>query len=105
MNARPFSDCPRLHRRADYVLNYSELASREAANCSRGARCRKAADSVRLVAVSKTFAGRAVREAAQAGLRDFGENYVTEGVEKIRELRGLGLIWHYVGPIQSNKTG
>ncbi|HZE11383.1 MAG TPA: YggS family pyridoxal phosphate-dependent enzyme [Burkholderiales bacterium] len=62
------------------------------------------ADSVRLVAVSKTFAGGAVREAAQAGLRDFGENYVTEGVEKIRELRGLGLIWHYVGPIQSNKT-
>ncbi len=59
---------------------------------------------MRLVAVSKTFAGEAVREAASAGLRDFGENYVTEGVEKIRELRGLGLIWHYVGPIQSNKT-
>ena len=59
---------------------------------------------MRLVAVSKTFAGEAVREAVQAGLRDFGENYVTEGVEKIRELRGLGLIWHYVGPIQSNKT-
>jgi PLP dependent protein len=62
------------------------------------------AQSVRLVAVSKTFASQAVREAARAGLRDFGENYVTEGIEKIGELRGLGLIWHYIGPIQSNKT-
>jgi pyridoxal phosphate enzyme (YggS family) len=62
------------------------------------------ADSVRLVAVSKTFAPEAVRQAAQAGQRDFGENYVTEGVEKIQELRALGLSWHYIGPIQSNKT-
>jgi PLP dependent protein len=59
---------------------------------------------VRLVAVSKTFTSGAVREAAQAGVRDFGENYVTEGVEKIRDLRALGLTWHYIGPIQSNKT-
>ena len=57
-----------------------------------------------LVAVSKTFASALVREGAQAGLRDFGENYVTEGVDKIRELRALGLTWHYIGPIQSNKT-
>jgi len=62
------------------------------------------AESVLLVAVSKTFASAVVREGAQAGLRDFGENYVTEGVEKIRELRALGLSWHYIGPIQSNKT-
>jgi pyridoxal phosphate enzyme (YggS family) len=62
------------------------------------------AESVRLVAVSKTFPPETVREAAQAGLRDFGENYVQEGVEKIRELSALGLTWHYVGPIQSNKT-
>jgi PLP dependent protein len=64
----------------------------------------RSADSVRLVAVSKTFASAAVREAAKAGQSDFGENYVTEGVEKIGELRSLGLTWHYVGPIQSNKT-
>jgi uncharacterized pyridoxal phosphate-containing UPF0001 family protein len=62
------------------------------------------AQSVRLLAVSKTFPPEAVREAAQAGLRDFGENYVQEGVEKIRELASLGLTWHYIGPIQSNKT-
>jgi len=104
MKERGFFDRPRLHRRADYVLNYSELASREAAYRSRGAHGRKARRLVRLVAVSKTFASQAVREAAQAGLRHFGENYVTEGVEKIRELRSLGLTWHYIGPIQSNKT-
>jgi len=64
----------------------------------------RSADSVRLVAVSKTFASAAVREAAKAGQSDFGENYVTEGVEKIGELRALALTWHYIGPIQSNKT-
>ncbi|HEY6242031.1 MAG TPA: YggS family pyridoxal phosphate-dependent enzyme [Burkholderiales bacterium] len=64
----------------------------------------RSAGSVRLVAVSKTFPPEAVREAAQAGQRDFGENYALEGVEKILELRPLGLIWHYIGPIQSNKT-
>src|SRR5213076_3530569 len=60
--------------------------------------------SVRLLAVSKTFPPQAVREAAQAGLHDFGENYAQEGVEKIRELSALVLTWHYIGPIQSNKT-
>jgi len=64
----------------------------------------RSAGSVRLVAVSKTFPAEAVREAAGAGQRDFGENYVQEGVEKIRALGGLGLRWHYIGPIQSNKT-
>jgi len=62
------------------------------------------ADSAQLVAVSKTFLSAAVREAAEAGQRDFGENYVTESVDKIRELSALGLTWHYIGPIQSNKT-
>ena len=62
------------------------------------------AQSVRLLAVSKTFPPAAVREAASAGVRDFGENYVQEGIEKIRELSSLGLTWHYIGPIQSNKT-
>ena len=60
--------------------------------------------SVQLVAVSKMFAPEAVREAAQAGLRDFGENYAQEGIEKIRELSALGLTWHFIGPIQSNKA-
>ena len=62
------------------------------------------ARSVRLVAVSKSFSSAAVREAASAGQRDFGENYLQEGLQKIRELDALGLTWHYIGPIQSNKT-
>ena len=62
------------------------------------------AQSVLLVAVSKSFSSAAVREAASAGQRDFGENYLQEGLGKIRELGPLGLTWHYIGPIQSNKT-
>lgn len=68
----------------------------------------RAADAVRLLAVSKTFPADAVRQAALAGQRDFGENYIQEGVEKIAALRAMGdvqpLIWHCIGPIQSNKT-
>ena len=64
----------------------------------------RAADSVRLVAVSKSFPPEAVREAADAGQLDFGENYVQEALEKIQRLGRLGLTWHYIGPIQSNKT-
>jgi uncharacterized pyridoxal phosphate-containing UPF0001 family protein len=45
-----------------------------------------------------------VRAAHAAGQREFGENYVQEGLEKIAELSALPLIWHYIGPIQSNKT-
>jgi hypothetical protein len=60
--------------------------------------------SVRLVAVSKTFAADRVREAASAGQRDFGENYVQEALDKIEALADLPLTWHFIGPIQSNKT-
>ena len=46
-----------------------------------------------------------IREAAAAGLRDFGENYLQEAVDKQRQLEDLPkLIWHFIGPIQSNKT-
>ena len=62
-------------------------------------------DAVRLVAVSKTFPAAAVREACQAGQRAFGENYLQEAQSKIEALSGLDLEWHFIGPIQSNKTG
>jgi pyridoxal phosphate enzyme (YggS family) len=61
-------------------------------------------DEVHLLAVSKTWPAAAVREAAAAGQRAFGENYVQEGVDKIEALRELGLEWHFIGPLQSNKT-
>ena len=60
--------------------------------------------SVQLLCVSKTQAASAVAAAADAGERHFGENYVQEGVAKIEALRGRGLVWHFIGPLQSNKT-
>jgi pyridoxal phosphate enzyme (YggS family) len=64
----------------------------------------RAADSVRLLAVSKTHPPGTIRAAVQAGQRHFGENYVQEAVDKIHALAGLDLVWHFIGPIQSNKT-
>jgi len=61
-------------------------------------------DAVRLIAVSKTFAASAIREACQAGQHAFGENYLQEALSKIEALPGLPLEWHFIGPIQSNKT-
>ncbi|MDO7895823.1 YggS family pyridoxal phosphate-dependent enzyme [Pseudomonas citrulli] len=60
--------------------------------------------SVHLLAVSKTKPAQALREAYAAGVRDFGENYLQEALGKQAELTDLPLIWHFIGPIQSNKT-
>ncbi len=57
-----------------------------------------------LLAVSKTWPVGAVHEAWDAGLREFGENYAQEGVQKVAELGKSGAIWHFIGPVQSNKT-
>jgi len=57
-----------------------------------------------LVAVSKTFPTDAVRAAHAAGQRDFGENHAQDAVAKIDALADLDLVWHFIGPIQSNKT-
>ncbi|WP_374358641.1 YggS family pyridoxal phosphate-dependent enzyme [Pseudoduganella danionis] len=65
------------------------------------------AESVQLLAVSKTFGADAVLEAVAAGQRAFGENYLQEGVDKIKAVQEAGaprLEWHFIGPIQSNKT-
>jgi pyridoxal phosphate enzyme (YggS family) len=60
---------------------------------------------VALLAVSKTFPAQHIREAHAAGQLAFGENHAQEGVQKITQLAALPLAWHYIGPIQSNKTG
>ncbi|HET9044064.1 MAG TPA: YggS family pyridoxal phosphate-dependent enzyme [Burkholderiales bacterium] len=57
-----------------------------------------------LVAVSKTFPADAVRAAHAAGQRDFGENHAQDAVAKIDALGDLDLVWHFIGPVQSNKT-
>jgi pyridoxal phosphate enzyme (YggS family) len=76
-----------------------------------GARIREAAQAsqrdcaaIGLLAVSKTKPAAAVRQAHAAGLTDFGENYLQEALDKQAELSDLPLCWHFIGPIQSNKT-
>ena len=69
--------------------------------------CGRASEEVALLAVSKTKPASAIAEAIDAGQRMFGENYVQEGVEKIRHFREKGtadLQWHFIGPLQSNKS-
>ena len=59
---------------------------------------------IRILAVSKTRPASAVRSAAAQGLSEFGENYLQEALAKIAQLHDLPLCWHFIGPIQSNKT-
>jgi pyridoxal phosphate enzyme (YggS family) len=71
------------------------------------ARCGRAPEEVTLLAVSKTKPASAIEEAMAAGQRAFGENYVQEGVDKIRYFQqagASGLQWHFIGPLQSNKS-
>jgi hypothetical protein len=60
--------------------------------------------TVALLAVSKTWPAACLREAAAVGQRAFGENYVQEALAKLAELSDLELQWHFIGPLQSNKT-
>jgi len=64
----------------------------------------RSGDHIRLLAVSKRKPVEAILEAAAAGQRDFGENFVQEGVEKIGKCGRDDLIWHFIGHLQSNKT-
>ena len=87
----------------DISARLAQVHSRIAAACTQGGR---AADSVHLLAVSKTQPADAVRAAFAAGHRAFGENYVQEALDKIAALGELRaqLQWHLIGPLQSNKT-
>ncbi|MCG6346786.1 YggS family pyridoxal phosphate-dependent enzyme [Vibrio fluvialis] len=71
-------------------------------------KCGRPRSSVQLLAVSKTKPVEAILEAAQAGQRAFGENYVQEGCDKVQFFADhhpeLDLEWHFIGPLQSNKT-
>ncbi|XAH24223.1 YggS family pyridoxal phosphate-dependent enzyme [Xylophilus sp. GW821-FHT01B05] len=81
--------------------NLDALRLRINAACAAAGR---APQSVRLLAVSKTFGPEDVREALAAGQQAFGENYLQEGVAKVQALAGSGIEWHCIGPVQSNKT-
>lgn len=85
--------------------NLQDVRSRIAAAAQR---CARAPEEVILLAVSKTKPVAAIAEAIAAGQHAFGENYVQEGVDKIRHFaplpEGAGLEWHFIGPLQSNKS-
>lgn len=67
--------------------------------------CARDPASVHLLAVSKTWPAASVLAAAACGQRAFGESYVQEGIDKIAELATMpGIEWHFIGPLQSNKT-
>lgn len=88
----------------DIAHNLAQVRDKISAAASR---CGRASEEVTLLAVSKTKPASAIEEAIAAGQLAFGENYVKEGVEKIRHFRekGIaGLQWHFIGPLQSNKS-
>jgi PLP dependent protein len=81
--------------------NVARVQERIESACCRAGRPR---DEVKLIAVSKTFPPERIREAYEAGLRDFGENRVQEAAAKIPVLADLDITWHLVGHLQTNKA-
>jgi len=61
-------------------------------------------ESIQLIAVSKTKPVEDVYAALESGQRDFGENYLQDALQKIQDIQTRDVIWHFIGPIQSNKT-
>jgi hypothetical protein len=83
------------------AANLQAVRDRIAAACAAAGR---PITDVALLAVSKTWPAAAVREAMAAGQYAFGESYVQEAVVKVAALRDLAAEWHFIGPLQSNKT-
>ena len=81
--------------------NFERVQERIASACRRAGR---EPDDVRLIAISKTFPPERIREAYEAGLRDFGENRVQEAAAKRPALADLTTTWHLVAHLQSNKA-
>ena len=81
--------------------NIANLLERVRLSAEKSQRC---ADDILLLAVSKTRTEHDIRSAHKRGLREFGESYLQEALDKIEALQDLDLVWHFIGPIQSNKT-
>src|SRR6185503_14846204 len=86
---------------ADIAQNIRDVRRRIDAAAQRSGRD---SSNITLIAVSKTFTADDVRAAAAAGQTQFGENRVQEGLDKIEALKDLGLTWHLIGHLQSNKA-
>lgn len=86
---------------ADYAARLHAVLSRIRAAEQR---FQRPPGAVRLLAVGKTQPAAAIAALAAAGQRDFGENYFQEALDKMTELATLELEWHFIGPMQANKT-
>lgn len=81
--------------------NVDTIRRRVAAACERAGRNPQ---EIEIVAVSKTVGSGPIREAVEAGIRDFGENFVQELLKKRAELSAEDIRWHFIGHLQSNKV-
>lgn len=98
-NVRPAPDpIQYMHKIADKLMQVTARLQQASQQAGRGR------DAVRLLAVSKTRPADDIRAAYRCGQRDFGENYLQEALDKQAQLTDLQLSWHFIGPIQSNKT-
>ncbi|MBF0657270.1 YggS family pyridoxal phosphate-dependent enzyme [Psychrobacter sp. NG25] len=90
---------------SNLIENWQQVSQQLQQACDNA---RRQSDSVILLAVSKTKSADMVSALAQKGQRHFGENYLQEALEKINVLKskpeGKGIVWHYIGSIQRNKT-
>jgi pyridoxal phosphate enzyme (YggS family) len=88
-------------RESDFSDRLTDVKARIAGACSRSGR---SPDEITLVAVSKTWPLADLQAAVTAGVTDLGENYVQEAVDKVTHWQGPAPVWHFIGPLQSNKT-
>lgn len=84
----------------DLAHNISSIREKIEATCHKHNR----SDDVQLIAVSKTRTADECRQAYTCGQIHFGENYLQEALDKISVLSDLDIVWHFIGPIQKNKT-
>jgi pyridoxal phosphate enzyme (YggS family) len=89
------------HMPSDVAINIAKVRERIRQACAKSGRRES---EITLLAVSKTRGADAIRAAFATGATDFGENYCQEALEKIAALADLRLCWHFIGPLQSNKT-
>ena len=82
----------------------ARLAALQNRICAAERRFQRPPGAVRLLAVSKTQPAAAIAALTAAGQTGFGENYVQEALDKMAELAALALEWHFIGPVQTNKT-
>jgi pyridoxal phosphate enzyme (YggS family) len=88
----------------DHTQLHSNISQVKSRISSAASAVNRVAGDIRLIAVSKTKPVEDVRAAFHAGISDFGENYATEAVDKCIKCSDMDITWHFLGPLQSNKT-